>query len=139
SDYVDDLTPEHTAVLEVSSFQLDHIDTFRPRVSVLLNVTPDHLDRYDHDFNKYAQSKFRVFENQRPGAPGSPGDWLVYNHDDELVRDYVAMWAEKRGIRPWPFSIEHELERGAFVRDGRIVLALPPSSDGLLDPQSPMI
>ena len=127
SDYVDELTDAHTVVLEVSSFQLDHIQTFRPKVSVLLNITPDHLDRYDHDFNKYAQSKFRIFENQRPG------DWLVYNYDDELVRDYVAMWSAKRGITPWPFSLEHELERGAFVRDGQIVMSLPES----LDPTSP--
>ena len=129
SDYVDDLTPDHAAVPEVSSFQLDHIDTFRPKVSVLLNITPDHLDRYNHDFNQYAQSKFRVFKNQRPG------DWLVYNHDDELVREYVAMWTAKNGMTSWPFSIEQELERGAFVRDGQIVLALPES----LDPLSPMI
>ena len=140
SDYVEAVTDETVAVLEVSSFQLDHIDTFRPRVAVLLNVTPDHLDRYDHDFNRYAQSKFRVFENQRPGSPGEPGDWLVYNHDDELVREYVSWWAPRRGIVPYGFSLEYELERGAYVRwhangDGQIVLALPAS----LDPQDPMI
>ena len=61
------------AMLEVSSFQLDHITTFRPRVSVLLNITPDHLDRYDHRFELYLASKQRVFENQ--GA----GDTLIYN------------------------------------------------------------
>lgn len=138
SDYVSDVGEETAVVLEVSSFQLDHIQTFRPHVAVLLNITPDHLDRYDHDFNQYAQSKFRVFENQRPG------DWLVYNHDDALVREHVAWWAAKRGIVPYPFSLEEELARGAFVRweaggDGRIMLALPTTGGSALDPQSPMI
>ncbi|HKL89069.1 MAG TPA: Mur ligase family protein, partial [Salinibacter sp.] len=59
SDYVMDVAPQDVVVLEVSSFQLDHVDAFHPRVSVLLNVTPDHLDRYDNDFHAYAQAKFR--------------------------------------------------------------------------------
>ncbi|HYE96058.1 MAG TPA: UDP-N-acetylmuramoyl-L-alanine--D-glutamate ligase [Rubricoccaceae bacterium] len=140
ADYVEQVGEKTAVVLEVSSFQLDHTATFRPRVAVLLNITPDHLDRYDHDFNQYAQSKFRVFANQQPG------DWLVYNEDDELVRDYVAMAAAKRGLVPYGFSIERELERGAFVRwdtsgNGTIVLALPTATlpHGALDPQSPVI
>jgi UDP-N-acetylmuramoylalanine--D-glutamate ligase len=52
SQIVDDLTEHSTAILEISSFQLDHIQSFRPRVSVLLNITPDHLDRYDHSFEQ---------------------------------------------------------------------------------------
>ena len=67
------------AILEVSSFQLDHIKTFRPRVSVLLNITPDHLDRYDHSFERYLASKQRVFENQ------GMGDTLIYNADDPVT------------------------------------------------------
>jgi UDP-N-acetylmuramoylalanine--D-glutamate ligase len=138
SDYVEAVADNAAVVLEVSSFQLDHIQTFRPHVAVLLNITPDHLDRYEHDFNRYAQSKFRLFENQRPG------DWLVYNHDDELVREYVGWWAAKRGIVPYGFSLEQELERGAFVRwnasgNGHLFLALPATGDSALDPQSPMI
>ena len=130
ADYVADCGPDVTAVLEVSSFQLDHVATFRPRVSVLLNITPDHLDRYGHDFNRYAHAKFRVFENQQAPQPGEPADVLVYNHDDELVRDYVGWWARKRGVHTLPFSTERELERGAFVRDGSLVLRLTsPGSD----------
>ena len=116
SDYVLDAEPDDIVVLEVSSFQLDHIDTFRPRVSILLNITPDHLDRYDHNFNDYAQSKFRIFENQQEG------DVLVYNHDDELVRDYVEWIAAKRPMRVMGVSQEDELESGAFVRGGAIIL-----------------
>ena len=116
SDYVLDADPEDVVVLEVSSFQLDHIDTFRPRVSILLNITPDHLDRYDHNFNEYAQSKFRIFENQQEE------DVLVYNHDDELVHDYVEWIAAKRPMRVMGISQEGELESGAFVRSDAITL-----------------
>jgi UDP-N-acetylmuramoylalanine--D-glutamate ligase len=129
SDYLDEIGDDTAVVLEVSSFQLDHIATFRPKVSVLLNISPDHLDRYENNFDHYARSKFRVFENQQPE------DWLVYNHDDEVVRDFVEPWCAKHGITPWPISIERQLERGAFVRDGRLVLALPET----LNPYSTVI
>ena len=129
SGYIDEIGDDTVVVLEVSSFQLDHIATFRPKVSVLLNISPDHLDRYENNFDLYARSKFRVFENQQPT------DWLVYNHDDEVVRDFVEPWCAERGITPWPISNERQLERGAFVRDGRIVLALPET----LNPQSTVI
>jgi UDP-N-acetylmuramoylalanine--D-glutamate ligase len=115
SDYVRDARPEDVVVLEVSSFQLDHVDTFQPRVSVILNITPDHLDRYNHDFNAYAQSKFRIFAQQ------GEGDTVVYNADDELVREYVRHQA----ARPDTFtalgiSIERPVERGAFLSDDTI-------------------
>ncbi len=129
SDHIDEIGGDTAVILEVSSFQLDHIATFRPKVSVLLNITPDHLNRYENNFDLYARSKFRVFENQQAG------DWLVYNDDDEYVRGYVERWSTERGIRPWPISIERDLERGAFVRNGRVVLALPKTND----PQSTLI
>ncbi|MEM1041083.1 MAG: UDP-N-acetylmuramoyl-L-alanine--D-glutamate ligase [Bacteroidota bacterium] len=117
ADRVADCDAETLAVLEVSSFQLDHIDTFRPCVSVLLNITPDHLNRYDGDFGRYAAAKLRIFENQQPG------DVLVYNHDDDLVRERAEQTAPD-GVTRYPFSLDHELDRGAFVRDGSIVLRL---------------
>jgi UDP-N-acetylmuramoylalanine--D-glutamate ligase len=122
SAHVDECRPDALVVLEVSSFQLDHIATFRPRVAVLLNITPDHLDRYDHDFDAYARSKFRLFENQRPAGASGAADVLVYNHDDDLVRGHVVAWARQQGMAPHAFSLEHEVERGAFVRDGNIIL-----------------
>ncbi len=67
-------------VLEVSSFQLDAIDTFRPKISALLNITPDHLDRYKN-YEAYIQSKYRIVENQKGY------DVFVYNHDDEHARN----------------------------------------------------
>lgn len=66
-------------VLELSSFQLDTIDSFRPDISVLLNVTADHLDRYAYDIDRYAGAKFRITANQRDD------DWFIYNTDSEVV------------------------------------------------------
>ena len=118
SDYVMDAGPEDVVVLEVSSFQLDHVDTFHPAVSVILNITPDHLDRYDHDFNAYAQAKFNIFRNQ------GTGDVVVYNRDDDLVRDYVTWAAEEQGMRPLGFTLTNEPGPGAYLQDDRIFLRI---------------
>ncbi len=126
SDYVTEAPEDGVVVLEVSSFQLDHIDTFRPRVSVLLNITPDHLDRYDYDFSAYARSKFRIFENQRDE------DVLVYNADDPLVRDYVELERRKRTFRTRAFSLNPENEAGAFVRDGALILRINQNEETLM-------
>lgn len=66
-------------VLEISSYQLDGIIDFRPDIAMLLNITPDHLDRYEYDFNLYAQSKMRIFMNQKVG------DYALYNADDREI------------------------------------------------------
>ncbi|GIV60097.1 UDP-N-acetylmuramoyl-L-alanine--D-glutamate ligase [Rhodocaloribacter litoris] len=126
SDYVLDTTPRDVVVLEVSSFQLDHVATFRPRVSVLLNITPDHLDRYGNDFSAYAYSKCRIFSNQRGD------DVLVYNDDDEVIRDYVGLERRKRAFRALAFSLEKEVEAGAFVRDGALVLRISSHEEVLM-------
>ena len=97
-------------VLEISSFQLETIQTFRPKVAVVLNVTPDHLDRH-RTFEIYADAKARIFENQQAG------DFAVLNADDPTC---VAMAARTRAQVFW-FSRLKEVERGAWVRDGNIV------------------
>ncbi|MEL6443589.1 MAG: UDP-N-acetylmuramoyl-L-alanine--D-glutamate ligase [Bacteroidota bacterium] len=122
---------ETTYVLEVSSFQLDHVATFRPKAAVLLNVTPDHLNRYQHSYERYVAAKLRLFESQQPG------DWLIYNHDDALVRDHALRIAAEQGTTPYAFSIDAEVPRGAFVRDDQIVLRLPtdaPASNAAAQP-----
>jgi UDP-N-acetylmuramoylalanine--D-glutamate ligase len=116
SDYVCDTTGDDVVVLEISSFQLDHVETFRPRVSVLLNITPDHLDRYDHDFNKYARSKFRILRNQREG------DVAVFNADDALVRDYVTDRSAGQPFEARSVSLNPQNDSSAFVRDDHIVV-----------------
>lgn len=111
ADIVTTMTADHTAVLEVSSFQLDHVASFHPKVAVLLNITPDHLDRYEHSMDLYIRSKCRVFANQ------SAGDMLIYNADDDVtvgaVRQYVPA-----GVTLLPFSAHATLSTGAWVADG---------------------
>lgn len=111
SDVVEGLTVAHTVVLEVSSFQLDHVDTFRPRVAVILNITPDHLDRYRHDFGLYVASKCRIVARQ-----GS-GDTVIYNVDDDVTRTAVENHLPA-GVRRLPFSVRETLERGAWMHNG---------------------
>jgi UDP-N-acetylmuramoylalanine--D-glutamate ligase len=106
--------PETVIVLEVSSFQLETIQTFRPQVAVVLNVTPDHLDRH-RTFEAYTDAKARVFENQQPG------DFAVLNADDPTC---VAMAARTRAQVFW-FSRQKELTQGASVQDGEIVFRGP--------------
>jgi len=102
--------PGTVIVLEISSFQLETIQSFRPKVAVVLNVTPDHLDRH-RTFEIYAAAKTRIFENQQSE------DCAVLNADDPTC---VAMSKKTRAQVYW-FSRQNEVERGAWVRDGNIV------------------
>jgi len=102
--------PDTVIVLEVSSFQLETIQTFRPRVAVVLNVTPDHLDRH-RTFEIYVDAKARIFENQQ----GS--DFAVLNADDPTC---IAM-AKRTKAQVFWFSRQKEVDRGAWVRDGNIL------------------
>lgn len=70
-------------VLEISSFQLDDIVNFRPDIAILLNITPDHLDRYDYDIHQYAEAKFKITANQKED------DFFIYNADDELIKEII--------------------------------------------------
>ena len=115
SQVVRDLTEEGTAIVEVSSFQLDHIESFRPRVSVVLNITPDHLDRYGHSFDRYTASKRRVFENQRKG------DVVVYNADDGVSGLQVDRFAPPEVTR-LPFSLQTRPVEGAFVTHDHLLM-----------------
>ncbi len=104
SEYVLDLTEAHWAVLEVSSFQLAWIDRFAPEVAVILNLTPDHLDRYN-SVEEYYQSKFAIVQNQQSHQA------LIRNEDDDLVREVFT----KANSRIFGFSINHPLERGVWM------------------------
>ena len=114
STVVLELAPSDIAVLEVSSFQLDHIETFRPRVSVILNITEDHMDRYEHSMEHYAASKARIFENQ------TTNDVLIYDADDEWCRKEAAQ-AKCRTIG---FSLKTRQDEGAFVDKGLLVTVI---------------
>jgi UDP-N-acetylmuramoylalanine--D-glutamate ligase len=102
--------PETVTVLEVSSFQLETIQTFRPKIAVVLNVTPDHLDRHQ-TIETYVDAKARIFENQQNE------DFAVLNEDDPIC---VTMAARTRAQVFW-FSRQKEVKQGAWVREGNIV------------------
>ncbi len=98
-------------VAELSSFQLEDIETFRPRVAAVLNVTQDHLDRY-HDIAEYGEAKARVFMNQRKE------DFLVLNFDDPIVKSY----ARRASATVVPFSRLLRFNPGACVLDGYVTV-----------------
>ncbi len=116
---VEGTTSETTMVLEISSFQLETIESFHPKVAVVLNLTPDHLDRHG-TFRAYVDAKARIFENQQPT------DFAVLNADDSTCTEL----SPKVKSQVFWFSRKKELAQGAFVRDGNIYFL---SSGGLED------
>jgi len=108
--FADQARPDTWTVLEVSSFQLETIVSFRPRIAVILNITPDHLDRHK-TFPNYVNAKARIFENQQPG------DFTVLNADDSTT----AGLADRTHAQLFWFSRKKEVERGSFVRSGHIL------------------
>ncbi|HRG81919.1 MAG TPA: UDP-N-acetylmuramoyl-L-alanine--D-glutamate ligase [Chitinophagaceae bacterium] len=109
------LDPRPLYVVEVSSFQLDDIVTFRPDVAILTNITEDHLDRYDYKFENYIRSKFRITMNQQAD------DYFIYCADDETTMSYLNR-PDKIGFNihanQLPISMKKELPNGAFIKDG---------------------
>jgi len=101
-------------VLEISSFQLDDAYDFRPDIAIITNITPDHLDRYDHKLENYARAKFRIARNLRPE------DCFIFDSDDAITIQQLDEIVIK--AKMLPFSQEKEVEQGAFVRDGKIIL-----------------
>ncbi len=103
-------------VLELSSFQLDGIETFTPHIAVLTNLSPDHLDRYDYKYENYIASKFRITMNQ------TSQDYFIYDADDvEIIK-----WLSQNSIKsqPLPFSVKKELNQGAFKRNNEIIIKI---------------
>lgn len=103
-------------VLELSSFQLDGIKTFKPKIGIITNITPDHLDRYNNQFENYINSKFRITMNQ------TSNDFLIYDADDIVIKE----WLKNNKIKAHlvPFSIERELEYGACLKNDTILIKL---------------
>ncbi|WP_347838650.1 UDP-N-acetylmuramoyl-L-alanine--D-glutamate ligase [uncultured Draconibacterium sp.] len=101
-------------VIELSSFQLDGMYEFKADVAVLMNITPDHLDRYAYEMQNYIDSKFRILQNQ------TASDYFVYCADDEIIQKEI----QKREIIPvqLPFGLEEAAGSGAGVRDNRIII-----------------
>ena len=101
-------------VLEISSFQLDDAYDFRPDIAIITNITPDHLDRYDHKLENYARAKFRITRNLRPE------DCFIFDSDDAITIAQLDQIVVK--AKMLPFTQEKEVEQGAFLRDDRIIL-----------------
>ena len=101
-------------VLEISSFQLDGIVDFKPKVAIITNITPDHLDRYDYKFENYIASKFRIAMNQ------DSSDYLIYDADDEVI----TKWLDSNPVQSKlvPFSLKREQQFGAWLDKDTIII-----------------
>ncbi len=111
SDVVKKIKKGEPLSLEVSSFQLDNTETFKPRYATILNITPDHLDRYGNNFENYVRAKYRIFENH------DTSDLTVLNYDDPVFGQY-RYWSNGRISY---FSLTEELQDGAYLKKGRLI------------------
>ena len=102
------------AVIEISSFQLDRIETFKPHIAILLNITPDHLDRYNDDFELYAASKMRITKNQ------TKEDFLIYNIDDPTICRHLESTKTKEQLIP--ISLEKRDGMGAWIDNKDLII-----------------
>ncbi|MBN1638064.1 MAG: UDP-N-acetylmuramoyl-L-alanine--D-glutamate ligase [Ignavibacteriales bacterium] len=110
SDIVSNLKEKEFVALEISSFQLDYIENFHPRFSTILNITPDHLDRYENNFENYKNSKLSIFKNQ------NFNDYFISNYDDKQSPNKIL----NKEVNHLKFSLKEELSNGAFLKDNKL-------------------
>ena len=103
-------------VLEVSSFQLDDIQNFRPYISLLLNLSQDHLDQYNYNYEEYALAKFRITENQEND------NFFIYNKDDEMSMNLLEKLEIK--AKMIPFSLKEKLKEGGYLTEDKMTIKL---------------
>lgn len=103
-------------VLEVSSFQLDDIERFKPKIAILTNITPDHLDRYNYKFENYIASKFRIVENQ------TEDDFFIYDADDPVIENWLMSNTIKSN--KLPFSLTKVIENGAYIKNEELLITI---------------
>lgn len=101
-------------VLELSSFQLDGMFNFKVDIAILLNITPDHLDRYNYQFENYAASKFRIIQNQDENCH------FIYCEDDAVIAEMLKKQIIK--AQKHPFSIKKEVKNGAFIKNEKLII-----------------
>ncbi len=101
-------------ILELSSFQLDGMFDFKADIAILLNITPDHLDRYAYDMQNYVNSKFRIIQNQ------DENNFFVYNADDEVITSNLEKM--KTNVNALPFSIRKVIENGGYADEKQLTL-----------------
>lgn len=133
-DVVEYVTQEAVAVIETSSFQLDNIKYFKPMIALLLNITPDHLDRYNHSYEDYINSKHKVYENQ------AATDHLVYNFDDKVIKNSLK---HNRKSKSSAFSlsrdVKKELESGAYLDNYNLIYFYYHGEESIIDTQKLII
>jgi UDP-N-acetylmuramoylalanine--D-glutamate ligase len=103
-------------VLELSSFQLDGIIAYKPHIAILMNISPDHLDRYDYKYENYINSKFRITMNQ------TEEDYLIYDAEDEAITNWLKNNSTKATLIP--FSLNQVFTEGAYLNDNKIVVKM---------------
>jgi len=108
--------PKALYVIEVSSFQLDDIQSFSPDIAILLNITEDHLDRYNYQFENYIKSKFRIIENQ------TEKDCFIYCIDDEVIVKQLELLTTHTNLLP--FSMKQELKKGGYIKNDQMMLKI---------------
>ena len=101
-------------IIELSSFQLDDLQDFKADISILLNITPDHLDRYNNELNLYADSKLRITRNQ------TKEDWFIFNADDPLINDKISKL--NLPMKVASFSIKTPQEHGGFTISEQLII-----------------
>lgn len=106
------VAPDKIYVLELSSFQLDGIEAYKPHIAVITNLSPDHLDRYDYKYENYIEAKFRITKNQ------TEEDFLIYDDDDEEIKKWLSTHKVKAQLVP--FSLTKKLNQGAYLEDNNI-------------------
>ena len=106
--------PKELYAAEISSFQSDDIHAFRPEIAILTNITEDHLDRYDYQFQKYISSKFRITENQ------TGNDAFIYCADDPVTMQYLNKF--RITTNPLPFTMNNQPKPGAFISNGTMTI-----------------
>ena len=110
------LDPKALYIIEISSFQLDDIKYFKPDIAILLNISEDHLDRYDYKFENYIKSKFRVIENQ------TAQDYFIYCIDDEVIVKHLELLTTN--TNPLPFSMKQEVKKGGYIKNDQMMLKI---------------
>ena len=101
-------------VLEISSFQLDNMYDFKADIAIITNITPDHLDRYDHKMENYVKAKFRITRNM------NSDDCFIFCSDDEITINHLNDIVIK--AKKLPFSQKQEVKQGAFIKDERMII-----------------
>ncbi|MFT3702689.1 MAG: UDP-N-acetylmuramoyl-L-alanine--D-glutamate ligase [Agriterribacter sp.] len=110
------LDPKPLYVAEISSFQLDDIKTFKSDIAVLLNITEDHLDRYEYKFENYIRSKFNIIKNQ------TQHDSFIYCADDPVITSYIETNPLHSNLLP--FTMQHELPKGAYISEKNMIITV---------------